>query len=198
MRRYRLLPEKQRRRFHQHWIRNPCDATIVSSHEERQIVVVVGFLLGLNHHSRFGKICSALICVRSAACGDVPYCKPRMFVCPFVDCGLVFERSSFLSAHLPTHIGRSSCSCTFPACTATFTTQGRLREHLRTHTGERPYACTAPMCAHRASSKVNLRVHMRIHSGVRPYSCPHADCSYTAKQLNAISSHLKSGIHRRV
>jgi hypothetical protein len=28
-------------------------ATIVSSHEERQIVGVVGFLLGLNHHSRF-------------------------------------------------------------------------------------------------------------------------------------------------
>ncbi|XP_043070929.1 zinc finger protein 25-like [Drosophila grimshawi] len=67
-----------------------------------------------------------------------------------------------------------------------------MQEH--SHSKGRPYPCEY-MCGKSFATKHNLKNHMLIHSGIRSYRCEICDSSF--KHLSHLSTHLRTGLHKR-
>ncbi|KAJ3138160.1 hypothetical protein HK101_003771 [Irineochytrium annulatum] len=68
---------------------------------------------------------------------------PKIFKCPYENCGRVFPRAYNLKSHIFCHTGERPHICTL--CRAAFARKHDLQRHTRTlHAGDRPFKC--PRC----------------------------------------------------
>ncbi|EDV92901.1 GH19017 [Drosophila grimshawi] len=85
--------------------------------------------------------------------------------------------------------------CRYPCqyCKRSFKDCDSRINHERTHTHERPYPCE--ICSKNFTTKYVLQNHMVTHSGLRSYRCEICDSSF--KHLSHLSTHLRTGLHKR-
>ncbi|XP_059414721.1 zinc finger protein 567 [Carassius carassius] len=102
--------------------------------------------------------------------------EEKRFECVF--CRRIFNKLTYLKAHMRTHSGEKPYVCT--VCGKRFAQKTYLRIHQRTHSGERPYSCME--CGKSFAQKSSLNVHLRSHTGEKPYSCAECGKSYAYKQ----------------
>ncbi|XP_032679938.1 transcription factor Sp8-like [Odontomachus brunneus] len=82
----------------------------------------------------------------------------QLHLCHIKDCEKMFNKTSYLKAHLRWHTGNRSYAC---HCGKNFHRSDELKRHLRTHTGEKTHQC--PKCDWTFPRSDHLKKHMKTH-----------------------------------
>mmetsp|Transcript_12707 Transcript_12707/g.10864 ORF Transcript_12707/g.10864 Transcript_12707/m.10864 type:complete len:122 (+) Transcript_12707:114-479(+) len=59
--------------------------------------------------------------------------EPGKFVCPYPECGKIFQFKSVFERHATTHTKVRSHKCTYPGCDKAFKRADALNMHMKTH-----------------------------------------------------------------